>query len=392
MVDVERIQQALRADCLDAWLLYDFRLSNPVFWQVLQTRKKSTRRMFLLLPAQGEPELLVHAIEGEAWEGEAVRRVSYSGRAQMHQWLDRALKGRRSVAMEYSPGGALPTLSWVDGGTLELVRSFGVEVVSSAGLFQQALTTWSPAGLESHLEAARHVAQIKDQAFDFIRRSLAADRAVDECDVQEVVLRAFRDRGLETDHGPIVGVNAHSGDPHYEPQRPGAAVVHPGDWVLIDLWARRPGDEHIFGDITWVAHAGERESGEQRRVFASVRRARDRVVEELQERWRGGRAVQGWELDEVARQCIDAAGYGPYFTHRTGHSLGPGPAVHGLGVNLDNLETQDTRRILPGTGFTIEPGIYLPHFGVRLEINVYVDPERGPLVTTPIQEEIVRLV
>ncbi|NKB68831.1 MAG: M24 family metallopeptidase [Candidatus Latescibacteria bacterium] len=392
MQGLEKIQQALGAEGIDAWLLYDFRVSNPVFWQVLQTQKKTTRRLFLLIPAQSEPELLVHAIEREAWEGSPVGLVDYSGRAHMQEWLRQALQDRRRVAMEYSPDGALPTLSWVDGGTLDLVRSYGVEVVSSAGVFQQALTTWSPTALESHLEAARHVGQIKDLAFDFIRDNLAAGQTVDECDVQDSILQAFAERGLETDHGPIVGVEAHSGDPHYEPRRPGAAQVRPGAWVLIDLWARRPGDAHIFGDITWVAHAGRQPSPQQRQVFDTVRRARDRVVDQLQRCWRVGQALEGWELDDIARQCIEEAGYGSHFTHRTGHSLGPGPAVHGLGVNLDNLETRDTRQILPGTGFTIEPGIYLPHFGVRLEINIYVDPTRGPLVTTPVQDEIISLV
>ena len=285
----------------------------------------------------------------------------------------------------------LPTVSWVDGGTLELVRSLGVEVVSSADLFQLALTTWSPEARRSHYKAGEAVGATKDAAFRFISEALSEQRQLTEYEVQEFIVQRFHELGMESDHRPIVAVNANSGNPHYEPTAAIARPIELGDWVLIDLWTRVPGEQNVFGDITWVAYAGTKVPEEIRKVFRIVAQSRDLVLEKLEHEWSHGSLPLGWELDELARTHIERAGYGEFFVHRTGHSLGPGPAVHGLGVNLDNLETRDTRRLLPETGFTIEPGIYLPAFGVRLEINVYIDAELGPRVTTPVQREIVRL-
>ena len=209
--------------------------------------------------------------------------------------------------------------------------------------------------------------------------------------MQEMMMQELEGRGLEAGHPPIVAVNAHSGDPHYAPGPDSSDRIGAGDWLLIDLWARRPGRQHVYADITWVAFAGRTVPPRNRRVFDIVRSCRDLVVADLHRRWQAGCGVQGWELDAAARAFITDAGYGEHFPHRVGHSLGPGPAVHGLGANLDDLETHDTRQILPGTGFTVEPGIYLPEFGVRLEIDVYLDPQTGPTVTTDIQDEVVLL-
>ena len=376
---------------IDAWLVYDFRGSNPVFDQLVPGRPATTRRCFLIIPAAGEPSLLVHAIELGSFQVTGIACTSFEGRETMTARLTAALSGCRRVAMEYSPAGELPTMSWVDAGSMEVFRALGPDIVSSADLFQAALATWSEAGLNSHLSASELVASIKDEAFDYVRRSLKDGRRPTECDVQEFISDRFSQSDLEADHAPIVAVNAHSGDPHYVPEPATCSTIGPGDWLLIDMWARHPSDENLFADITWVGYAGAAIPDHFVAVFDIVRSARDLVVIELQSRLADGLEVEGWQLDDVARDHISEAGYGAQFVHRTGHSLGPGPRVHGLGVNLDNLETRDTRRILPGSGFTIEPGIYLPEFGVRLEINVYIDPEKGPQITTPVQSQIILL-
>lgn len=377
---------------LDAWLVYDFRNSNPVLWQVLGLQRPSTRRAFLFVPAQGPIRLLAHAIEQDTFAGAGVPLETYAGWQHLHAWLRQVLAGCRRVAMEYSPGGALPITSWVDGGTLDLVRGCGVEVVSSADLFQASLASWSPAALASHRDACAQVDQVKDAAFAQLAQCLRDGRPCSEYELQQAMLADFARRGLETDHGPIVAFNTHSGNPHYEPQAAGSSSLAPGDWVLLDLWARRPGPDSVYGDITWVACAAARPTAEQQHLFDTVKEARDLVVRHLQRAWAAGNPVQGWEADRVARDFLDRAGYGPQFLHRTGHSLGPGRPVHGLGANLDDLESHDTRLLLPRTGFSVEPGIYLPPFGVRLEINIYVDPETGPQVTTPAQQEIICLL
>ena len=380
----------MRESGIDGWLVYDFRGSNPVMRQLLPGWSGMTRRGFLLIPAGGrEPVMLVSAIETSRCAGIGpLSTVSYSSRQDLVGRLRELLAGCRRVAMEYSPDGQLPTLSWVDGGTLDLVRSLGVEVVSSADLHQAALNTWSAEALRSHRTACEAVAEVKDGAFEHIGSALDQGRSPTEFEVQQFIDRELAGRGLETDHPAIVAANAHSGDPHYAPQPHGSSPIGRGDWVLIDLWARLPGEQNVFGDITWVGFAGEQPDPRQREVFDIVRAARDCVLSRLREAHAEGRVLQGWELDRAARSLIEAAGFGGFFPHRTGHSLGPGPAVHGLGLNLDDHESRDTRRVLPGAGFTVEPGIYLPDFGVRLEVDVYINAETGPEVTTPLQDAV----
>jgi Xaa-Pro dipeptidase len=387
----ETVQAAMRERGIDAWLVYDFRGSNPVLWQLLGERRQTTRRVFLCLQQEGKPVLLGSAVEPQALAGMGVALDHYTSREQFAAKLAQQLKKGAHVAMEYSPGGELPILSWVDGGTLDMVRALGVEVVSSADLCQVALATWSAEALAAHRDACEQVAAVKDEAFAHIRYSLENHTATTEYEVQQFIAAQLAERGLEIGHPPIVAVNAHSGDPHYAPQQDEFAPIKHGDWILIDLWARHPGEAHPFADITWVAYAGARVPAEEQRVFDIVKGARDAVVERVQSAWQERETMRGWQLDRVARDYIEAAGYGPQFVHRTGHSLGPGPSIHALGANLDDLETHDTREILPATGFSVEPGIYLPTFGVRLEIDVYVDSEIGPIVTTPLQDAPVLL-
>jgi Xaa-Pro dipeptidase len=291
--------------------------------------------------------------------------------------------------MEYAPGCTLPVVSIVDAGTVELVRAIGVEVVSSADVLQQCVAVWSPRALEVHRKASATVAAIKDEAFAFIKASVQGGKGITERDAQQLILRRFREEGLEVGEAPIVAVNAHAGDPHFEVSATDPAPIRAGDWVLIDLWSRYPGEENIYSDITWVGFCGSSVPTRHQQVFEVVRAARDASVSLAKQRWKSKQPVQGWELDEAARGVIIEAGFERAIKHRTGHSLSPGPRVHGLGVNLDNLETHDTREVLPGLGYTVEPGIYLPEFGVRLEINVFTDPHDGPVVTSCIQDQIV---
>jgi Xaa-Pro dipeptidase len=389
-MNLELVQEALRRERIDGWLLHDFRGSNPILARLVPGKRWTTRRVELFIPASGAPELLVHAIDSIADFGKLDRQL-YRSWPELNEWLALRCRGRR-IAMDFSPGGSLPAISYVDAGTIELVRGLGAEVVSSGDLIQAAVAVWSEEAVRNHQRASREVARIKDAAFEQIRKGLAGGGEAQEYAVQQFIMGEFAKVGLETPEPPIVAVNAHSGDPHYAPSDAQSAPIRRGDWVLIDLWARVPGDENIYSDITWVGYCGNDIPTKHREVYAAVKRARDASLKLAQQSWKQGRAVQGWELDEAARQQIISAGYESAIKHRTGHSLSPGPLVHGLGMNLDNLETHDTRTMLPRIGFTIEPGIYLRELGVRLEINVFVDPQRGPEVTSCVQDEILLLV
>ncbi len=391
-MDLAAVQNYMREQRIDAWLVYDFRGSNAVLAQLLGSGvKPSSRRAALLIRAAGEPLLLLHPLDQHQFPRDRVRVEHYLNWQQLRDWLARNLSGMTRVAMEYSAGAALPVVALVDAGTIELVRSLGVEVCSSANLIQISVARWSRAAYLGHLEASRRVTHAKDRAFELIRASIAAGKPLYELDVQQQILTSFREAGLEWPDPPIVAVNAHAGDPHYEPSVHTPTQICAGDWVLIDLWARLPGDENVFSDITWVGFVGPQVPEEHRRVFDAVRLGRDRAVELAQACWKRGERLEGWQLDEATRSVIIEAGYEHGIKHRTGHSLSPGPKVHGMGVNLDNFETHDTREVLAGIGFTVEPGVYLPNFGVRLEINVFVDPEHGPQVTSCVQDEILKL-
>lgn len=392
MLDFTSVQSYMREQKIDGWLLYDFRGSNAVFAQLLPGERHTTRRALLFIPAHGEPVLLEQGLDSQQFDGLSIRRERYLGWRDLHAWLARTLAGRGRVATEYSPGNALPVVSIADAGFVELIRGLGAEVVSSANLIQVCVARWSSAAVERHAVASQKVGQVKDAAFDYIRKAHAAGREVHEFEVQQHMRQRFAAENLEWPDGPIVAVNAHSGDPHYEPNEKTTAPIRKGDWVLIDLWARIPGDENIFSDITWVAYAGDRVPEAHQKVFNTVKAARDAAVKRAQDAWKNRERLEGWQLDDAARDVIIAAGHEKHILHRTGHSLSPGPKVHGLGFNLDNLETHDTREVLPGLGYTIEPGIYTPDFGVRLEINMYVDPQRGPVTTSVVQEEIVKLI
>ncbi len=387
-----RVQEFMRDQKIDAWLVFDFRLNNPVLARLMGAGKfHVTRRLFWMLPATGEPKCLCQTIDDAAFKKLGWPYTTYSGWHDMQQKVSALLGNSRRVAMEYSPGGALPTAGIVDCGTIEFVRSLGVEVVSSADLIQIHAAAWGERGLASHRDASAKCAKIMEEAFAFIGDKLRAGSPVTERTAQLFILDRFKSAGLVTDSDPIVGVNANAADCHYSPDDSTHKPINKGDWVLIDLWAKAPGEDTVYADITWTGFCGRDVPEEKRRVFETVRAARDAAVGAAQSAWKAGAPIEGWQLDDAARRVIIDAGFEKHIKHRTGHSLSPGTAgAHGIGMNLDNMETHDTRRMMPGTGFTIEPGIYIDgSFGVRNEINVYVDPEEGPVVTSCSQKDIV---
>jgi Xaa-Pro aminopeptidase len=296
------------------------------------------------------------------------------------------LTGQRRVAMQYSPNCAIPYVAMVDAGTVELVRGFGVEVVSSADLVQQFEACLSADGLDSHLEAGRRVDEIRRRAFRLVAERLQNGEPIDEYGVKRFIREAFDTVGLVTDHGPIVAVNRHAADPHYEPGESGSQSIQKGDVLLIDLWAKLAQPHSIFYDITWTGFCGTNPPSAVKNVFDIVRKARDRAVQRIEQAAGQGEALRGCHVDDVVREFITQAGYGENFVHRTGHSIGED--VHGAGVNIDNLETHDDRRILPGSLFSIEPGIYLDEFGVRSELNVFVG-EKHARVTGEQQDRLL---
>jgi len=418
---IKYAQQFLQQEQIPGWLIYDYRHSNPIFPQVISESGHVTRPCFLYIPAAGSPRLLTHHVDAGKFSLSGIDLLVYSSRQTMVENLRMALSGVSKVAMEYSPNNELPRVSRVDAGTVELVGSLGVEVVSSADLMQYATQRWTPDQLAGHGRAADKLGQIVNQAFHMIGARLfeisnllppslgkEGDSGFEhgkgnpptEYEIAEFIRQRFKEEGLEAADGPIVSVNAHCSDPHYEPAAEGSSVIQPGDWVLIDLWAREaysPAvilaenevgtvNTSVYADITWTAYVGDQVPDQHQRVFDIVLGARDAALTFLEDSFQRGEIVQGWEADAVARSFIEERGYGEYFTHRLGHSISY--EVHGEAVNLDSFETYDTRRIIPGIGFSIEPGIYLPEFGVRSEIDAFMSVT-GPFVSSPVQREVV---
>ncbi len=391
---IARIQAALREAGVEGWLFYDFRRSDPLAYRILQLDESrlGTRRWFYFIPAEGEPVKIVHAIEPDQLEPLPGMKLTYLPWSQLHEHLRRTLQGHRRIAMQYSPDNEIPYVSRVDAGTIELVRRFGVEVVSSADLVQQFEAVWSEDQLQTHLRAEPKMRRIVDETFAEIARCVISGRPTDEYRIQQFILECFEREGLWADHPPIVAADAHSANPHYTPAPESAWPIREGTFVLIDLWAKLRDVPHaVYVDITWTGFVGESVPERYARVFRIVREARDRALAFVREAVRARRPIRGWEVDEVARDVIRRAGLGDFFIHRTGHSIGED--VHGAGANMDNLETRDERRILPRTCFSIEPGVYFEgEFGVRSEVDVYVGEEDILVTARPIQTEVVPIL
>jgi len=386
MPDIASIQTALRERRLDGWLFYDHHHRDPIAYRVLglDPNVMVTRRWFYLLPAEGQPAKLNHRIEAGHLDSLPGGKRLYSSWQELGAGLEEMLKGRRRVAMQYSPNNTIPYIGLVDAGTVEMVRGLGTEVISSADLVQMFEARWTPEQLESHRQAGRAIDQIVAQAFAEIGRR----RETDECAIQRFISERFAASGLTADAPAIVAANQNAGNPHYDPRPEHSAPIRRGDLVLLDVWGKmdRPGS--VYYDVTWMGFFGPEIPEKIQRIWEIVSGARDAGVKTVTDAVAAGRPLHGWEVDDAVRSFIANHGYGQYFTHRTGHSIGE--TVHGNGANIDNLETKDERAIIPRTCFSIEPGIYLPEFGVRSEVDVYVG-EKEAGITGALQKGIIRI-
>ena len=388
------IQRELAELDLDAWLLYDFRGINPIAQNVAGLAEAHiTRRWFCLIPKHGEPRWLVHKIETSNFVNVQGEVSLYAGWEELNDAIRSLLADVKTVAMEYSPNAEIPYISRVDAGTLEWVRSFGVDVQTSAELAQRIEARLNEAQATGHQLSAKLVLQAKDYAFNWIGSQLRDGKTITEYDVQQEILGQFAAMDLVTDHPPIVAVNANSSDPHYAPSATSTQEIKRGDFILIDLWAKQKDPDAVFADTTWVAYAGKTVPAEYVEIFDIVKGARDSAIRFIQGRWEAEAPIHGYEVDDCVRGYITEKGYGEYFIHRTGHNIGT--VIHGNGANLDNLETRDGRALIPGVCFSIEPGIYLTAFGVRTEVDVFLAGQGrdGVKVTTaPVQNQVLPLL
>src|ERR1022692_1233245 len=389
-MNLAEIQQELRKQKLDGWLFFDHHLRDPLAYRILGLTpgKGPTRRWYYMIPATGEPKGMEHRIERNQLAGLPGEKIAYSSWTEQLAALGQLTAGMKRVAMAYSPMCAVPYVAIVDAGTVELVRSLGVEVVTAAELIQVFEARWTPAALESHLEAGRRVDRVRAGAFALIHERTRNGVALQEVEVKDFVRKGFADAGMITDSGPIVGANGNASNPHYEPSAEIPSPIRSGDWVLLDMWAKLDQPGAVYYDITWTAFCGDSPSDEIRTVYNTVTGARDAGIKRVKEAIAQGHRLCGFEVDDAVRGYIDSRGFASFFTHRTGHSIGQ--EVHGNGANMDNFETHDDRRVMPWSCFSIEPGVYLPHFGVRSEINMFVGDSEA-IVTGEIQREMALL-
>lgn len=389
-LNIESIQSDLRSAKLDGWLFYDFRGRDPIAQRILALPDHMrTRRWFYFVPAKGTPRKLVHKIETQSLGTMPGETLYYAGQQELRTNLKKLFGRAKTVAMQYSPKNAIPYVSMVDAGTIELVRGAGVKVVTSADLVQKYEACWSEAQLDSHLAAASVVDRVIREGFALAAKRLRDRTLLTEHELKQWILAEYQKSGLMTDEGPDIAVNEHASDPHYAPSADRPTEIRNGDLVLMDVWGKQKTPDSVYYDVTWMGYMGPKVPEKFAKIFGVVREARDRAVDLIVTSVKKGRPLEGWQVDKAARSVVEKAGYGKYFFHRTGHSIGQ--QVHGNGVNMDGLETHDTRHLIPGTCNSIEPGIYLPEFGVRTEVNVYIG-EREARVTGAVQTEILALL
>jgi Xaa-Pro aminopeptidase len=391
-MNISAIQSALRDRKLDGWLFCDHHRRDPMAYGILGLPGHGivSRRWFYLLPAEGEPVKLAHRVEPRMLDTLPGRQEHYLAWTELHAKLKAMVAGKKRLAMQYSPDNNIPYIGLVDAGTVELIRSFGPEIVTSADLVQQFEATVGEQGYASHVWAGDRVQKIKDETFDAMGKALRDGTKVTETELRDRILRRFKEEGLTSDdESPIVGFNDHPADPHFEPTKAKDYTLKAGDTILLDLWARRVEPVGIYYDITWCAFAGPSPPAKYREIFDVVRRARDTAFDFVAKKLEAGTPVHGYEVDDACRKVVKDAGYGPNFLHRTGHSIGT--HVHGNGANIDNLETKDERPIVPGTCFSIEPGIYLAdaRMAVRAEIDVFVRGSGKAEIYGAVQKELV---
>jgi Xaa-Pro aminopeptidase len=387
-LDVSAIQKTLASEQIDGWLLYDFHGSNPIAVSLAGLNgAHTTRRWYYFIPATGEPQKLVHAIEPFVLDKLPGQKHEYAGRRQLEQGVSEILRGSKVVAMEYSPECAIPYLARVDAGTVDFIRRLGMRVISSGDLVGRFEAAWDAEAIATHRAASEKLYRIKDRTFELVGAKLTAGDPIDEYAVQQQMVKWFREEGLIADAAPIVAAQEHAGNPHYAPTRDQSRAIRPNELLLLDLWGKLDQPGAVYADITWTGFAGE-PPADIARAFGVIVAGRDAAIRKVQTAVAAGEPICGWEVDRATRDVITAAGFGQAFIHRTGHSLGED--VHGNGVHMDDYETHDDRRLVPGTGFTIEPGIYTKTFGVRTEVNMVVG-EKSAAVTGPCQQALVRI-
>jgi Xaa-Pro dipeptidase len=388
--DLQEVQGDLRAAKLDGWLFYDFRGRDPIAQRILKLPAgMRTRRWFYFVPAKGKPRKLVHKIEAESLAAVPGESFYYAGQEELRKNLAKILGRGKTVAMQYSPKAAIPYVAMVDAGTVELVRGAGVKVVSSADLVQKYEACWTPEQLKSHLAAGEKIDRIVQGAFQQAARHVREKGNLTEYDLQQWIVGEFASAGIQREEGPDVAVNANASDPHYGPVAGKSSPIREGDLLLLDVWGKMNAPGSVYYDITWIGFLGAKVPEKYAKVFRIAREARDKAVDLIVSSVARGKPLQGWQVDKAARDVIEKAGYGKYFFHRTGHSIGE--SVHGNGANMDGLETHDVRHLIARTCTSIEPGIYLPEFGIRTEVNVYIS-EHEARVTGAVQQEILALL
>jgi Xaa-Pro dipeptidase len=388
--DINGIQSDLRAAKLDGWLFYDFRGRDPIAQGILQLPPgMRTRRWYYFVPAKGTPRKLVHKIETESLAALPGETLYYSAQEELQKNLKKLLGRAKNIAMQYSPKNNIPYVAMVDAGTIELVRSVGAKIFSSADLVQKYEACWSDAQLESHLAAGAVIDRVVREAFELAAKHVREKKRLTEYDLQQWIRKEFDAAGIVPEQGPDVAVGPHASDPHYGPAPETASPIREGDLLLMDVWGKMKSAGSVYYDITWVGYLGAKVPEKMAKVFGVVRDARDKAIELIQSSVAAGKPLQGWQVDNAARKVIEKAGYGKYFFHRTGHNIGQ--TVHGNGVNMDGLETHDVRHLIPRTCNSIEPGIYLPEFGIRSEVNMYIG-EKEARVTGAIQKEMLALL
>ena len=389
-IDIQGMQADLLAVRVDGWLFYDFRGRDPIAQRILKLPEAMlTRRWFYFVPAKGTPRKLVHKIEAQALESLPGETFYYAGLKELEKGLSKILGRAKNIAMQYSPKNAIPYISMVDAGTIETVRGAGAKIVSSADLVQKYEACWTDEQLRTHEEAGRAIDIIVRGAFQHAAKCVREHTALTEFELKQWIQGGFDAAGLHIEEGPDVAVGAHASDPHYGPTPETAAPIRKDDLLLLDVWGKLKTPGSVYYDVTWIGYLGKKVPKKYAKVFRAVSNARDKAVDLICSSAAAGDPLQGWQVDKAARTVIEKAGYGKYFFHRTGHNIGE--SVHGNGANMDGLETHDVRRLIPRTCTSIEPGIYLPEFGIRSEVNVYID-ERSARVTGAVQKEILALL
>jgi len=384
------VQNQLNQAGIEGWLLYDFQGTNPIARKLLGIKGQLiTRRWFYWIPRTGNPLAFCHKIEQQAFSSLGVSVDTFRSWQEMVSGLKRHLSGSQTIAMEYSPFCAIPYVSKVDAGTIELIKSLGKEVVSSANLVQYFEARWSTQQFQMHQEASRRLMKILLDTLEGIRQALQTNESISEYSVQQKMLARYQEHRLTTSSPPIVAVNQNSANPHYEPSREGSAPIRPGDFLLVDFWAKLDEKNSVYADYTWVANLGESIPEPIQNIWEIVRGARDAATDYVKAHYLKTLNLQGWQVDAVSRDYITQRGYGEFFVHRTGHNIGE--EDHGNGANMDSLETKDARLLIPNTCFSIEPGIYLKDFGIRSEVNVYLDREESVVTGDPIQSEVLKI-